>query len=136
MQIVFVIYSLQAGGAERVLSIMANHWCGKSQKITVITLDDGGKPSFYDIDSRIQQVSLDVAGTSKNRFVGILNNFLRIYKLRTAIRKSQGETIISFMTETNVLTLIASLGLHIPVIVTEHTDPWTAPVAGVWSGHE
>jgi glycosyltransferase involved in cell wall biosynthesis len=133
MQIVFVIYSLQAGGAERVLSIMANHWSGKSHKIKVITLDDGSKPSFYDIDPRIQQISLDVAGASKNGFAGILNNFRRIYKLRTAIRKTQAETIISFMTETNVLTLIASYGLRIPVVVTEHTDPWTGPVADVWS---
>jgi GalNAc-alpha-(1->4)-GalNAc-alpha-(1->3)-diNAcBac-PP-undecaprenol alpha-1,4-N-acetyl-D-galactosaminyltransferase len=133
MQIVFVIYSLQAGGAERVLSIMANHWAGNSHKVTVITLDDGEKPSFYDIDSRIQQVSLDVAAVSKNGFVGILNNIRRIYKLRTAIRKTQAETIISFMTETNVLTLIASYGLCIPVIVTEHTDPWTGPVGDVWS---
>ena len=133
MQLAFIIYSLQAGGAERVLSIMANHWSGKSQKVTVITLDDGSKPSFYDIDSRIQQVSLDVAGASKNGFMSILNNFRRINKLRSAIRKSQAETIISFMTETNVLTLIASYGLRIPVIVTEHTDPWTGPVADIWA---
>ena len=133
MQIVFVIYSLQAGGAERVLSIMANHWSVKLHKVTVITLDDDDKPPFYDIDPRIQQISLDVAGASKNGFVGILNNFRRIYKLRSAIRQSQAETIISFMTETNVLALIASYGLHIPVVVTEHTDPWTGPVADVWS---
>jgi len=133
MQLAFVIYSLQAGGAERVLSIMANHWSGKSQKITVITLDDGSQPSFYDIDYRVQQVSLDVAAASKNGFVGILNNFRRIYKLRRAIRAAQPDTIISFMTETNVLTLIATIGVRTPVIVTEHTDPWTALVPGIWS---
>ena len=133
MQLTFVIYSLQAGGAERVLSIMANYWSGKSQKVTVITLDDGSKTSFYDIDSRIQQVSLDVAAASKNGFVGILNNFRRLYKLRRAIRAAQPDTIISFMTETNVLTLIATIGLVTPVVVTEHTDPWTGPVADIWA---
>jgi len=133
MRLVFVIYSLQAGGAERVLSIMANYWSGKSQKITVITLDDGSKPSFYDIDSRIQQVSLDVAAASKNGIAGILNNFRRLYKLRSAIRAAQPDTIISFMTETNVLTLIATFGLRMPVVVTEHTDPWTGPVGDIWS---
>ena len=133
MQLAFIIYSLQAGGAERVLSIMANHWSGKSQKVTVITLDDGSQPSFYDIDSRIQKVSLDVAAVSKNRFSGILNNFHRIYKLRSAIRAAQPDAIISFMTETNVLTLIATIGIRTPVVVTEHTDPWTGPVGDIWS---
>ena len=116
-----------------MLSIMANYCSGKSQKITVITLDDGSKPSFYDIDTRIKQVSLNVAAASKNGFVGILNNFRRLYKLRRAIRAAQPDTIISFMTETNVLTLIATIGLDTPVVVTEHTDPWNGPVADIWS---
>jgi glycosyltransferase involved in cell wall biosynthesis len=133
MQLVFVIYSLQAGGAERVLSIMANHWSRKSQKITVITLDDGSKPSFYDLDSRIQQISLDVAGASQNWFASILNNFRRIYKLRRAIRGAQADTVISFLTETNVLTLIATYGLRTPVVVAEHTDPWLCPVGEKWA---
>ena len=132
MQLAFIIYAMQAGGAERVLSIMANHLAGKSHDVTLIILEDDSRVSFYDIDARIHQVSLDVAGASKNRLMGILNNFRRIYKLRTAIRKIQADAIISFMTETNVLTLIAAYGLSTPVVVTEHTDPWQASVAGVW----
>ena len=132
MQLAFIIYAMQAGGAERVLSIMANHWAGKSHNITLIILEDDSRASFYDIDARIKQVSLDAAGASKNRFTGILNNFRRLYKLRSAIRAAQPDTIISFMTETNVLTLIAAYGLSTPVVVTEHTDPWTRSIAGAW----
>ena len=84
MKLVFVIYSLQSGGAERVLSIMANHWAARLQEVTLITLEDGSKPAFYEIDSRIHQVSLGVAGVSQNWFAGILNNLRRIYKLRRA----------------------------------------------------
>jgi glycosyltransferase involved in cell wall biosynthesis len=133
MQLVFVIYSLQAGGAERVLSIMANHWSEKSQQITVITLDDGSKPPFYDIDSRIQLISLDVAGASQNWFMSILNNLRRIYRLRRAIRGTKSDAVISFLTETNVLTLIAMFGLRTPVVVAEHTDPWLCPISDTWS---
>ena len=133
MKLVFVIYSLQSGGAERVLSIMANHWAAKLQKVTLITLEDGSKPAFYEIDSRIHQISLGVARVSQNWFAGILNNLRRIYKLRRAFNAAQADTVISFMTETNVITLVASIGSHIPVVVTEHTDPWTGPVADIWS---
>ena len=133
MRLVFVIYSLQAGGAERVLSIMANYWAGKSHKVILVTLEGERRPPFYEIDSRIQQVSLDVAGVSKNWFAGIINNLRRIYILRRVFHRAQADTIISFMTETNILSLMASYRLPTTVIVTEHTDPWTGPVADAWS---
>lgn len=132
MRITLVIYSMQAGGAERVLSIMANYWSGTSHKITLITLEGDSKPSFYGIDSRVKQVFLGVAGVSRNWFSSILNNLRRIYALRGAIRDSQPDTVISFLTETNVLTLISMYRLHTPVLVTEHTDPWVFPVGKMW----
>ena len=35
---------------------MANHLAGKSHDVTLIILEDDSRPSFYDIDARIQQV--------------------------------------------------------------------------------
>ena len=47
----------------------------------------------------------------------------RISALRRALRRIQPDVVISFMPETNVLVLMASARLKIPVIVTEHNDP-------------
>lgn len=115
-----------------MLSIMANHLSGKLHKITLITIEGDGKAPFYEIDSRIQKISLDAAGVSSNWVASIFNNLRRIYKLRCVIRAAKADAIISFMTETNVLTLIASYGLQTPVVVTEHTDPLNAPVSAAW----
>ncbi len=132
MRVTFIIYSMQAGGAERVLSIMANYLAEKSYDVEIITLDS--KPSsFYPLNSKIHHTALDLAAASKSRISGIFSNLRRLFRLRKAMKKSAPDAIISFMAETNVLSLLATRGLNLPVIITEHTDPWTAPVGKAWS---
>jgi len=51
MRLTFVISSMEAGGAERVLSILANHWSEKGWRITILTFS--GAPSFFDLHPSI-----------------------------------------------------------------------------------
>ena len=51
--IVFVMPSLGAGGAERIVTNLANAWVRSGRDIIIITLLDDKKP-FYPLDSRIK----------------------------------------------------------------------------------
>ena len=134
MRLTLVISSLSSGGAERVMSIMANYWVsqGEAWDITILTFDDGSQPPFYDLDSRICHIPLALAKNSPNKVVGLWNNLQRIPKLRKAIDESNPDVIISFMTTTNVITLVATQGLHIPIIVSERSVPAYASVGEIW----
>ncbi|MGK7887259.1 MAG: glycosyltransferase family 4 protein [Crocosphaera sp.] len=125
MRLTLVISSLSSGGAERVMSIMANYWVSKSPAwdITILTFDDGSQPPFYDLDSRISHIPLALAKNSANKVIGLWNNLQRISKLRKAIYETNPNVIISFMTTTNVLTLLAKQGLDIPIIISERSVP-------------
>jgi GalNAc-alpha-(1->4)-GalNAc-alpha-(1->3)-diNAcBac-PP-undecaprenol alpha-1,4-N-acetyl-D-galactosaminyltransferase len=133
MRITFVIYSLCAGGAERVMSRMANYWAGKGWPITILTLKDGSEPPFYELHPAVSYCPLGIAENSGNLVKAIYNNLRRMYVLRHAIKNSQPEIVISFMDQTNILTLQSTLGLNVPIVVSEHIDPYNGNCGWIWN---
>jgi GalNAc-alpha-(1->4)-GalNAc-alpha-(1->3)-diNAcBac-PP-undecaprenol alpha-1,4-N-acetyl-D-galactosaminyltransferase len=127
-----VIAALGAGGAERVASILANAWAGEGIQVTLLTLDDGSISPFYRLDTRVRLTALGVAGDSRGWGEALFNNLRRLQRLRAAVASSAPDVVISLLTETNVLTLIASVGVRAPVVACEHTDPFGCPVGRVW----
>jgi GalNAc-alpha-(1->4)-GalNAc-alpha-(1->3)-diNAcBac-PP-undecaprenol alpha-1,4-N-acetyl-D-galactosaminyltransferase len=130
-RITLVIASLQAGGAERVLSTLANHWAQQGRKITVITLAPVDT-DFYAVDPGVQRVGLGLVGTSSHPAAAVKSNMRRLRRLRHEIKRSQPHVVVSFVDQTNVLTLAASRGSGIPVIACEHIDPREHHIGRVW----
>jgi glycosyltransferase involved in cell wall biosynthesis len=133
MRIASVIYSLSAGGAERVASTMVNYWVGAGEQVTLVTFDSVEK-DFYRIDARVKRIGLGLTSQSKNwrEFIG--NNLRRVQSLRALLRSSQFDVVVSFVDKVNVLVLLATVGLGVPVIVSEQIDPRKHPVGRVTAG--
>jgi UDP-N-acetylglucosamine:LPS N-acetylglucosamine transferase len=123
MRVSFVISSLGIGGAERVCSMLANYWAASGWEVHVATLDDGREPPFYPLRADIRHTRLGVMGQSGTTAGAMYRNLRRVRALRRALRAAAPEVVISFMDRTNVLTLLATAGLRMPVIVSERTDP-------------
>ena len=132
MRITLVIFALVAGGAERVMAAMANYWAEKGWTVNLLTLDSGKVPPFYPLHPAVCHRSLALAGISTSPVQGLLNNFQRIRKLRAAIRATGPDAVISLMSETNVLTLLATAGLGVPVLVQEQNDPSQQGLSRTW----
>lgn len=132
MRITMVIASMAAGGAERVMSLLANHWAQKGWQISLITFDaaDG---DFFTLDGRINRVALGLMGNATSLISAVSGNLQRIRALRKAIRATQPELVLSFMDRTNVLTLLACRGLDMPVVVSERSNPIRQPAGAVFS---
>jgi len=132
MRCTLIIYSLTSGGAERVISNMANYWAAKGWEINILTFDDDKKKPFYDLDSQISHIPLGIAGQSPNPIIGIWNNLTRIQPLRTAIIRSKPNVVISFLHQTNEIVLLATRWLNVPVVVSERNDPASETTGKVW----
>lgn len=139
MHIILIISSLNSGGAERVLSDLANHLITKQFQITIVIFAAPQTPIFYKLSPQINIIQINQLQNlnNKNSFIFWYNkfNFLfylirlknilkRIIALRRTIRYLTPDLIISFVDITNITTIIATLGLKIPLIVSERTNPF------------
>jgi glycosyltransferase involved in cell wall biosynthesis len=133
MRVTFVIPAIASGGAEHVLVILAHHWASLGRQITILTYDHGEMAPFYELDPRIHHLPLGLAEDSAGRVAAVLNNMRRARILRQQLRRSRPDVIVSFIEQTNVLTLLAAEGLGVPVVVGEQSDPHTYPVKPIWA---
>ncbi|MFN6566938.1 glycosyltransferase family 4 protein [Dendronalium sp. ChiSLP03b] len=131
MRLTLIISSLTYGGAERVMSIMANYWVAKGWQITLLTFESQKNNEFY-LDTCVSYLTLGINKDSANAIIGVWNNLKRIGRLRDAIINSKPDAVISFMSTTNVLVLLATRGLQIPVVVSERNDPLKISISRSW----
>jgi len=131
MKLVLVISSLGGGGAERVMTLLANAWVERGNEVTLITLASD-RMDRYPLDPAVRRIALDVAGNSAHVLAAIGHNIVRIRALRRAIAESRPDAVISFIAESNVRVLIAAAGLRVPVIISERTALNGHHMRGVW----
>lgn len=124
MRLTLIIPSMSAtGGAERIMATMANYWAAKGWDITLLTFDDGSRPVFYPLHANILHLPLR-PGSKYPPPLGTAVTIARtIAALRREIRHCAPQVVISFMDTTNVLTLLSTLKVRVPVIVAEHSNP-------------
>ncbi len=132
MKVTLVIYAMGLGGAQRVMSIVANYWATHGWEVTLITLADSSRPPFYQLEPQVKLQQLGIIGDSPNAFTLLRTGWRRIQILRAAIVASKPDTIVSFLNTVNVLTLIAAWNLNVPVIVSEHSYPTFADTNRIW----
>jgi len=115
-QIVFVIGSMGRGGAERVISILANTYAREDWKVSIITLLDN--KNDYPLDKSIELISF--ANKKRSRVSQIPK---WIFGIRRYISKSRPDVVVSFVARINILTLVACIGLRRKIVVSERNDP-------------
>ena len=116
-KVLFVISGLGAGGAERVISQIAAHWHARGMAVEIASFDSPGDTEFHHFDAGIVRHRLGNGETGKLSKLGNLRN------LRRLLDKTRPDVVVSFLTKNNLLALIATTGLSIPVICCERNNP-------------
>ncbi|GGE14556.1 amylovoran biosynthesis protein AmsD [Polymorphobacter glacialis] len=129
MHIAILLSSLGAGGAERVLALLTGHWTANGHRVTVIAFDSESDPVFHDFGAGVSQLRLGLppGGSSP---IGLLAR--RTMRLRRILRTERPDIVVSFLFKINVTTLIAAMGLGIPVIVSERNNPDRQQAHPIW----
>lgn len=131
-RLALVIHALSGGGAERVLTNMANHWASQGFHVTLITLATA-EADLYQTDSSVERVYLDVMRESRGAWSAVYNNIRRATTLRRALSSARPHFVVSFTDQINVLTLMATFGMRLRVIICDRVDPRHHPLGRAWS---
>jgi glycosyltransferase involved in cell wall biosynthesis len=130
-RIALVISSLSGGGAERILSGLANHWTRCGHDVGVATMDSR-ESDAYALDPRVRREALDLLRPSRRFAEAVFQGSRRVIALRRALYRLRPDVVVSFMRATNVLALVATCGTGLPVVVCERTDPRHEAAPAAW----
>lgn len=114
MKLTFVTSTLHAGGAERVISLLANSFCQKGYEVEIVCINK--HLVFYPIDEKVKVWFAEDEVKSPS----ILK---KVLWLRNHIKNDRPDVVIAFMLEVYCVTLASLIGVSVPVISSERIDP-------------
>lgn len=119
MKIFLVIPTLKQGGAERIISELANHFSNNGAEVHLILLANA--EDFYLINHNVHIHRLGFVNEGKiKKIISELQVFI---KLRKLLKEHRPDAVLSFMDKYNVFTILASRFLDLRVFVSDRSNP-------------
>ena len=119
-KVLFHIYSLGKGGAERVVTTLAAQMAERGIEVCVATLCVSKEE--YPLSDKVRRI--DVGLSEEEEKKGRLSRMrTRIRRLRECLKKEQPDVVYAFMQTANYRAVLAARGLNIPVIISVRSNP-------------
>ena len=120
MHVAMLIGALTKGGAERVLVNLAADLTEKGHEVTMVT--QYKKENEYPLPYGVKRVISDITEeeTTGSR---IINFKRRFCKLRRIWKTERPDVILSFIGKNNMMAILTSRFLHIPVAISVRAEP-------------
>lgn len=122
MRILFLVGSLRMGGAERVVSRLANYWAENGHDVCVATIREAAS-DFYELDSRVHRVAFSLGYSVRHRHQRYIKYAKTILATAKVIRDFKPDVVISFVTGVNFRALLVKPFFSMPFIISERTNP-------------
>lgn len=121
MKILFYIHGITGGGGERVLTTLANEFVARGEYVSIAT--DIHTTFAYPISKQVMLYDL-YKGTKVGKCicVKLYNSIILRKNVRYIAKTEKPDVIIAFMSALGCSVIASTLGLRIPVIVSEHTN--------------
>jgi glycosyltransferase involved in cell wall biosynthesis len=135
--VIINITSLAAGGSENDVTLLANYWARNGRRVILATHDNESIAPFFPLHPSVQSVRMADLGKYRSLLSTALRNLQRIERLRKLVIEARPECVIAYGETNAVRAVMATLGLGIPVIISERSHPayLTRTVHGwIWRG--
>ena len=117
-KVVFVTGSMRRGGAERVISIIANELVKRNWEVHIVTLLFGLIGYKLNPDINVIDISIE----KRNQ---VLDTPRLIRTMRRIVKDISPDAVVSFMLTINIVTWLATRFMRVKFIPSERNDPST-----------
>lgn len=131
-RIAFVLQGLGAGGSEHIVSQLCNHFAALGWTVSLLGFEHHDAVPYYEHHPAVRILPLGLKPERRGPVAAIGAMLARQRLLRRAIALTKPDLVVSFLTRTNILSVIAARGMGIPVIVSERNNPALQKVGPVW----
>lgn len=118
MKIVYVINSLEGGGAERVFAELVSltpYWQSENQSVDVILLDD--KPDVYSLPDNVR-----VHRVGYGDGLPVIRSVMQCVAFLRCVIRLRPELLVSFLTRANLHSVLAAKLLGVRVMISERSN--------------
>lgn len=126
MNLLFFIHNMTGGGAERVMSIIANEFAKNDHNVTLAIMEQNPVISYKLAPSmQIRTLRNKYPKASKsllNKVVRHTMDLMLPLRMRMLAKELAADYVVSFITKYNIEVIKAFKGSKYPVIVSEHTN--------------
>ncbi|MBX7531968.1 glycosyltransferase family 4 protein [Qipengyuania sp. 1XM1-15A] len=122
-----MITALGAGGAERVIGQLCDHWHASGRRVTVISFDAPDDPVYHSLPAGVELVRLDCSGG------GVTSVLRKIWRLRKTLMQLQPDVLLSFLTKNNLIAGLAGAGMQHGWVACERNNPEVQGAHPLWN---
>ncbi|MGE4504704.1 MAG: glycosyltransferase [Desulfovibrionaceae bacterium] len=133
MRIQIFSSDLRMGGAERAAVNLADLWTRAGHAVTLSLLGGPERPRHQTPAPEVEMEFLDIFHQPRGPWDRLRRMAARHRRIRGSVRQHAPDVVVSVLDLTNVRVLLATLGLGVPVIACEHTDPAIHDIGSFWS---
>lgn len=126
-RVMLLIQEMGFGGAERVMSNLANYFSENNIKVLLVTLHG---ESAYKLNPKIQQVKIDTFNNDDlPSIIKLVPKYLRrvifarVIRLQRLAKEFKPDVALCFLEVMTILGPLSLKGLGIPVVVSERNNP-------------
>jgi len=124
MRLLIVQGGFGTGGAEKIIAMIAAHRARLGDTVEVLGFDMPPGGSYFAYPDTVR-LTTPAPGQGRTPLA-------RLAEIRKAIRRSEPDLVLSFLTKINVLSLLAATGLGVPVVISERNNPQLQKAHPLW----
>lgn len=114
------------------MATLADAFARRGHHVTLLTLD-ASSGDFFQVANGVERIGLGRHGPARSWIARLYANVMRIIEIGAVVDRVRPEAVISFITEMNVLMIVACARRRIPVLISERVDPRFHRLSRLWS---